>query len=214
MSGAPDHVPGSRPAPWTPVPLETERLLLRPLEPDDAGRIRELAGASEVADTTLLIPHPYPPGAAEAFIAQAREWGERGVEHVFAVTLKASGELVGCIGLRVDPVHARGELGYWIGVPYWRHGYASEAVCRIVDLALGTLCLHRLHASCFTRNAASARVLEKAGLIREGVLRGHVRRFGRFEDLAVYGLVREGAREVVGEESAELRTHDDRTTPR
>jgi RimJ/RimL family protein N-acetyltransferase len=99
---------------------------------------------------------------------------------------------VGCIGLRVDFLHSRGELGYWIGVPYWGRGYATEAARRLVGFAFDTLGLNRVHASCFSRNRASARVLEKAGLVREGVLRRHVRRFGRFEDLTLYGLVREG----------------------
>jgi ribosomal-protein-alanine N-acetyltransferase len=191
LSGTPELRPEGQALPWVPAPLETARLLLRPLEPSDATRIHELAGTREIADTTLLIPHPYPPGAAESFIARARESGALGIEYVFAVTLRETGDLVGCVGLRIEGAHARGELGYWIGTPYWRRGYATEAARRVVAFAFQTLGLNRVHSSCFTRNSASARVLEKAGLVREGVLRGHVRRFGRFEDLAVYGTVRE-----------------------
>jgi RimJ/RimL family protein N-acetyltransferase len=175
--------------PW-PARLETERLLLRPLESRDARLVRKLAGAREVADTTLLIPHPYPAGVAEDFIAWTRQAAAAGTEYVFAVTLASSGALVGCVGLRVDETHARAELGYWIGVPYWGRGYATEAARRVVRFAFESLDLNRLDSSCFARNAASARVLEKSGFAREGLRPQHVRRFGRFEDLAIYGLLR------------------------
>ena len=99
---------------------------LRPFGPGDAPRVQLLAGEREVAEMTALIPYPYPDGAAEAWIAgQAREQAA-GREYTYAVTSSDDGTLVGAIGLR--PIAAEhGNLGYWIGRPYWGCGYATAA---------------------------------------------------------------------------------------
>src|SRR5882724_11778597 len=79
--------------------LKTKRLVLRPFELSDAPRVKLLAGDRDVAAMTLLIPHPYEDGIAEAWIGLHQERFENGQEIVFAITLKASGELIGAIGL-------------------------------------------------------------------------------------------------------------------
>jgi [ribosomal protein S5]-alanine N-acetyltransferase len=170
--------------------LTTERLVLRPLTPKDAGAIERLAGAVEVADTTLLIPHPYPAGAAEQFIACARAEWEKGEQYVFAITLRGGGELCGCIGLKVALRHERAELGYWIGVPFWKKGYCTEAARAVVRFAFENLKLNCVNAHHFVRNAASGRVLQKAGMSYEGRLRQHVRKNDGFEDLDCYSILR------------------------
>ena len=142
---------------------------LRPLEQDDAPRVQLLAGEREVAETTALIPHPYPDGAAEAWIAmQARERAA-GREYTYAVTSSEDGCLVGAIGLRPAPID-RESLGYWIGRPYWGRGYATAAARAIIALAFGLLDIETLTASHLARNAASGRVMEKCGmqLLRTG----------------------------------------------
>lgn len=175
-----------------PLPeLITARLLLRGFTADDASSVRSLAGAFEVADTTLQIPHPYPDGAAEAWIAAHEASFESGAGAAFAITLKTSGELVGTISLMSIEAGHQGELGYWIGVPYWGQGLCTEAGQAMVDYAFTGLGLARVHASHFSRNPASGRVLEKLGFIHEGTRRGHVRKWGKLEDLEIYGLVRD-----------------------
>lgn len=168
--------------------LRTGRLLLRGFSPADAPRVRELAGAREVAATTLTIPHPYEDGMAEAWIrGHAAAWEQRG-RLSLAVTTEADG-LVGCIGLSVVPDHGHGEIGYWIGVPYWNRGFATEAAGAVLDHGFGELGLHRVVARHFTGNPASGRVLRKLGMVHEGTLREHVRRWGRFEDLECYAVL-------------------------
>lgn len=176
-----------------PVPqpvLTTERLALRPFTAADAPAVQRLAGAREVADTTLNVPHPYEDGMAEAWIAERAEVYVRGEGVSFAITSREDGALVGAIGLRLSGRFPRGELGYWIGVPYWNHGYATEAARALIGFGFGTLGLHRIHAAHFSRNPASGRVMEKVGMRSEGTLREHLRRWDRFEDVVVYGILR------------------------
>ena len=89
-----------------------------------------------------------------------------------------------------DPGQGRAELGYWIGVPFWGQGHATEAVAAVLAFGFGPLGLHRIHATVFPRNPASARVLEKSGFRREGLLRGYARKEGAFEDLVMYARLR------------------------
>jgi [ribosomal protein S5]-alanine N-acetyltransferase len=173
-----------------PAVLTTSRLVLRPFALADAPDVQRLAGAPEIADTTLLIPHPYPDGAAEQFIAATQTDFEKGENYVFAITLRGTGELYGSIGLKMDPRHERGEMGYWIGVPFWNRGYGTEAGHALLRFAFDTLRLNSVTAHHFIRNPASARVLQKIGMTYEGHLRQHVKKGDRFEDLHCYCILR------------------------
>jgi RimJ/RimL family protein N-acetyltransferase len=177
--------------------LTTARLLLRPFEPRDAPRVRLLAGVREVAATTLRIPHPYPASAAAEFIGVVRQGIRRGDEFGFAVTLRpargragASGELIGAVGLHGNAEHDRAELGYWIGTDYWGRGYCTEAAAAVVRFGFEVLALHRIHAHCFAPNRSSGRVLQKLGMVYEGTLRQHVRKWGEHVDLHCYAILR------------------------
>ncbi len=178
---------GARPQPE----LLTARLRLRPFVAADASEVQRLAGEREVAETTLNIPHPYPDGAAAKWIAEHATLYEGGDGVVFAVTDRASGALLGAVGLRSAPRHARAELGYWIGRPYWGRGYATEAVRAMLCYGFATLDLNRIHACHFARNPASGRVMAKAGMQLEGVARQHFRRGDRAEDAVTYAILRE-----------------------
>lgn len=166
--------------------LRTERLDLRPLRTSDAPRLRELAGNRQVARNTTSIPYPYPEGAAEAWITDQRDDDER---IVFAVVRRGIDELIGGIGLHLEPEHDHGELGYWIGVDHWDRGYATEAAKAVVRFGFERLGLERIHARTFSRNPGSRKVLEKTGMRREGVLRRHAKKWGEFLDVESYGIL-------------------------
>ena len=171
--------------------LETKRLILRPYETSDAPAVQRLAGAREVADMTLHIPHPYPDGLAEAWIARhPREWAA-GKLATFAIEERDTGELTGTIGLVIDAGQASAEIAYWIAVPRWGRGYATEAGHAILDFAFDRLNVHRVQGRHFTRNPASGRVMQKLGMRYEGVMRQSMRRdaSGPVEDVAVYALL-------------------------
>jgi ribosomal-protein-alanine N-acetyltransferase len=171
--------------------LTTGRLVLRPFRMGDCDRLGELCGDRRIADTTALIPHPYTVTDAERWLETHPEQFGLGRGVNFAVTERASGVLAGAVGLRFEPEHGRAELGYWIGVPYWGRGYATEAARAVTRWGLDEAGLHRVFAYHFARNPASGRVLEKIGLVREGVQRGHVRKWGRYEDCVLYGVTKE-----------------------
>ncbi|HEU4642251.1 MAG TPA: GNAT family N-acetyltransferase [Gemmatimonadaceae bacterium] len=171
--------------------LDTSRLVLRPFTLADAPAVQRLAGAREVADTTLTIPHPYEAGMAEEWIGMHEAQFAAGEGVTFAITERDGGALVGAIGLTVQPAHARAELGYWLGTPYWGRGYCTEAARAVLGHAFDALALHRVWACHFARNPASGRVLQKIGMTREGCLRGHIEKWGRFEDVEMYGVIGE-----------------------
>jgi len=170
--------------------LKTERLVLRPFELSDAPRVQLLAGDRDVAAMTLLIPHPYEDGIAEAWIGSHQEHFENGQEIVFAITRKASAELIGAIGLVPNPHHDLAGLGYWLGKPYWNEGYCTEAARAVLHYAFTELRLNRVQAHHFSHNPASGRVMQKVGMRHEGTLRQHVKKWGEFYDNETYGILR------------------------
>ena len=143
-----------------------------------------------MAATTLRIPHPYTESDARDFIAATQEDFSSGSGLRLGIVLRASDTLCGGVGLRIKADHRRAELGYWIGVPYWGNGYATEAARAVVKYGFETLGLHRIFASHFANNPASARVLRKIGMRHEGSLRAHILKWGEFLDLEMYGMVR------------------------
>jgi RimJ/RimL family protein N-acetyltransferase len=149
--------------------ITTERLVLRPLRPSDAGPITMHSSDERVARMTPSIPHPYPPGAAEAYIEGTRN-GRRS-EESWAIDATPSGgeELIGVIGYKPE---AR-ELGYWVGPPSWGVGYATEAVRALVAHLFRTRSLDRIDATVFSDNAASMAVLAKAGFAEIGNSTGY-----------------------------------------
>jgi RimJ/RimL family protein N-acetyltransferase len=145
-----------------------------------------LIGAREVAATTLRIPHPYTEQDARDFLTNPKHHPEE----VFAITRKQDQQLVGAMGLHPDQAHQRAELGYWIGVPYWGNGYATEAARAVVAYGFDTLNLHRIFASHFEGNTASAGVLKKIGMRHEGCQRDHILKWGKFLDSELYAILR------------------------
>lgn len=169
--------------------LETRRLVLRPFGIADAPDVHRLAGDRRIADTTLNIPHPYEESMAEQWIASQGPAYEAGRLVNFAITVRAGRSLIGSIGLS-RMAGREAELGYWVGVPWWNRGYCTEAARAVVDYGFGELGLERIHAHRLLRNPASGRVLEKAGLRREGLARQAFRKDGREEDIVLYGILR------------------------
>jgi RimJ/RimL family protein N-acetyltransferase len=170
--------------------LKTARLILRPFDLGDAAAVQRLAGDRAIADTTLLIPHPYQDGMAEEWISAHGPKFEAGEMAVFAVVLRETGELVGAVGLGINRRFDRAEMGYWVGKPYWRRGYCTEAAKAGMGFGFANYNLHRVFATHFVRNPASGRVMQKLGMTYEGTLRQHAKRWERFEDLKVYGVLR------------------------
>ena len=144
-----------------PRVIAAAALRLRPLTQRDAPTVQRLAGDAAVAAMTATIPHPYPAGAAAEWIA-THAGARRAGDFVYGVA-RADGTLVGTLGLRLAP-NAHGNVGYWIGHPYWGHGYATAAARAGIDAMFTHTSLAWLMAAHLAGNHGSARVLAKCGM--------------------------------------------------
>jgi RimJ/RimL family protein N-acetyltransferase len=165
-------------------------LVLRSFTLEDAADVQRLAGEYDVASTLPNMPHPYEDGMAEKWMHACSEKFEKDEALNFAITRSIDKNLIGGIELRLDQENKSGELGYWIGKPYWNRGYATEAAKAVVAYSFKVLKLNRVHAYHFKRNPASGRVLEKIGMRYEGCHRQHKKKWGNFEDLIGYGMLK------------------------
>jgi 8-oxo-dGTP diphosphatase len=156
------------------LPIETERLRLRPLVLADAGAIERLAGDWEVARYTGSIPHPYPAGGALGWIRET--WAEAAAGHklVAAIERRQDEVLLGCIELDLTQDRKVREerlaaLGYWVGRPYWGRGFTAEAAKALIDHGFRQLGLTRIEAAAVPANRRSIRVQEKLGFTYVGL---------------------------------------------
>lgn len=171
--------------------LQTERLVLRPFGLDDSPEVQRLAGDRSIADTTLAIPHPYKDGMAQEWISKHQSDFDQGKGITFAITRKTDGLLIGAMSLMEMVAGHQAELGYWIGRPYWDQGYCTEAGEAVLRYSFTHLGLIRVHCHHFLRNGASGRVMQKLGMQREGTRRKHVKKWDKFEDVELYGILQE-----------------------
>lgn len=145
--------------------LETKRLILRPPVAADVPRFIPLIADYDVAKNLSSVPHPYGEDAAYAFITRAAEKRARGEDFAFAIVRKADDAYVGACGVHPQ---RNWEFGYWIGKPYWGHGYATEAARRLLAYAFEELRTDYISAGWFVDNPASGRVLDKLGCVPSG----------------------------------------------
>jgi ribosomal-protein-alanine N-acetyltransferase len=164
--------------------LRTKRLLLRPYREVDVPALTRLLGAKEVAATTLRIAYPYTEDDARAFLQSLASPASK-----FGMFATPTNELVGGIGLNVEEAHRRAELGYWVGVPFWGRGYATEGAREMLRHGFEDLKLNRIYAGVFSGNPASEQVLRKIGMKHEGTARQHFQKWGQFLDDVCYGIL-------------------------
>lgn len=134
--------------------LETEMLLLRPLEASDVKRIVELINTLDVSRWLTVVPYPYTSEDAREFLEIAQAGG------VWAICAK--GELVGVIGLQNH------EFGYWLGKPYWGKGYMSEAAFAVCEEHFSAPKAMPIYSGYFVENERSAAILRKLGFSNLG----------------------------------------------
>lgn len=136
------------------------RFVLRPVRRSDAGLFALYAGDRRVAEATRTIPHPLPPGAAEAFVTRAM--ARTGADDIWVMDGTASSlpEVLGLISLR-QMDRGQSEIGYWVAPAFWNTGLASEAVQALIKANPQRNCT--IFAEVFQDNPGSARVLTNAG---------------------------------------------------
>jgi len=149
--------------------LETERLLLRPPGRRDIPALVPLANDYDVAKNLSTLPHPYTANHGEEFVARVEEQRTKGTDFNFAITRKSDEAYMGGCGVHLK--EGKFEFGYWLGKPFWRQGYATEAATRLVEFAFDALQTESVWAGWFFDNPASGRVLAKLGCKPNGMAR-------------------------------------------
>lgn len=172
--------------------LLTTRLRLRQFTVKDAPEVSRLGGDPAISKYTTEIPSPYDLKTVRSWIHGLPILRDQGTGLFYAVTLQDGGTLVGAIGLSgIEPRYRRARAGYWIGLPFWNRGYATEALQALIDYGFRERELNRIYSYCMTCNRASWRVLQKCGMELEGTLRQHIIKEDLYRDIAVLGILKE-----------------------
>ncbi|MFC3700813.1 GNAT family N-acetyltransferase [Reinekea marina] len=144
--------------------LESTRIVLRPYKVSDSKNVQRLASEKIIAEMTANIPHPYVDGMAEEWISKHEYWYQKRAAIVLAIQLVETGEHIGTISItQIDG--DSGNLGYWVGVPYWGKGYCSEAAYLLINYGFTEYGLDLIYARHLPENPASGKVMTKNGFV-------------------------------------------------
>jgi ribosomal-protein-alanine N-acetyltransferase len=176
---------------WNPPILETERLLLRPLEPSDAAAIFEYASNPNVSRFTLWEPHKTIKDSESYVLDYALPYYREKTPEPLGLALKDNPrKIIGTVGCFWTSKQAKAmELAYALAEEHWGKGIVAEASQAVMDYCIKEFSLKRIQARCKVENKASARVMEKVGMTYEGTLRSAIFHRGRFWDMSYYAKV-------------------------
>jgi RimJ/RimL family protein N-acetyltransferase len=165
------------------------RVLLRPIEESDVDRVHQLLSQEAVVRYTLFPL--FTEARAQEFVrwSMAEREKEDPSQEILAIVHREEDRLVGLCGLVLKPMFEEAEAWYLLDPAYWGQGLMSEAVRLLLDIGFSELGLHRIWATCMPENPASARVLEKAGLRREGFLKENLKIHGVWRDTFLYAIL-------------------------
>src|SRR5215218_517414 len=167
--------------------LEGRRCIVRQWRMQDADALVRHADNINVARQLRdRFPHPYTRANASMFLKAATSAAEPS-----NLAIEVEGEAAGAIGYvpGIDVERYSAEIGYWLGESYWGRGVVTEALLLVSEHVFSTVNLLRLFALPFADNAASTRVLEKAGFVREAILRSSSVKYGQPRDQALYARI-------------------------
>ncbi len=169
-----------------PPVLETERLLLRAPRLSDAKNVYAYARDPAVSRYVLWSRH-LSVGDSRRFLSGMMMENRMGESLTMCCVLKSDGRVVGTAGFcQIDRENLRGEVGYSFAKSVWGQGLATEALHSLLAYGFDVMKLHRVEGYCDVRNPASARVMEKCGMAREGVLRERFLNKGEFVDVVLF----------------------------
>lgn len=171
--------------------LTTPRLLLRRMELSDLPSLISHVNNEKISDQILNIPYPYSEEDAIRRLNFVIQGFDDATRYVFAITMKDRNELIGEIGLHLDRQNSNAQFGYWVAEPFWGRGIATEATSAVLRFGFGKLQLHKIYATHYPSNTASAKVMLKNGMIREGELKDHYRVGDSFRSVIQYRLTRD-----------------------
>ena len=171
--------------------LCTDRLVLRKISMDDTDDMYEYSKDSEVTKYLLWSPHPDKAYTFE-YISYLQNRYKTGDFFDWAIIYPESGKMIGTCGFtRFDFQHNSGEIGYVINPKYSGKGIATEASARIIRYGFEELALNRIECKYMIENTASRRVMEKNGMIFEGIRRQGMLIKGTYKDIGICSILRE-----------------------
>lgn len=173
------------------IKIETERTLIRVVEPNDLPDLLEINASDEV---TRYVPYK-----TWVTTADSHAWLERmeklqagGDALQLVIVLRDTGHVVGaCLLFAFDETSSRAEIGYVLGRRHWGHGYMHEAIQAVMAFVFEQLGLRRLEATIDPRNSASVKLIERLGFASEGTRRQRVLMKGALVDQSLFGCLRE-----------------------
>ena len=174
------------------IQTEKKRVYLETMEIGDAEEIACQANDAELSQSVAAageFPHPYSIDDAMMFIAGAAEECARGKGYHFGIKMD-DGKVIGMAGIRnIDNESHTGEIGFWIGRGYRRHGFATEAVASLITFGFGELVLEKIFAEVLVSNHRSISLLSKLGFAseRQGIVRTGT---GKVSDTLIMSLAR------------------------
>ncbi len=170
----------------------TERLILNQPNLNDLEKISSILNTSELySKNTINIPFPYTIENAKFWVDLADNGLKNQNQYIFAIRLKENNELIGGIDLGINKQFNKAELGYWLDEKYWNKGFTTEAVKSIIQFGFKDLDLKRIFATHFDTNPSSGKVMEKAGMKKEGILKCHTYKAGVYQDHFLYAIINE-----------------------
>lgn len=172
-----------------PDVIKTDRLVLRPFQLEDVGDVFAYAQDPRWSRYLRILPRPYEREHAEQFIARQLLL-DRIIHPSWAITLERP--VIGGVNLRFNFEHRSAEIGYSVARNHWKKGVCTEAARAVIDAAFRTHeDLNRVYARADADNAGSQRVMEKIGMVKEGVLRLSRVERGEAFDEAWFSILRQ-----------------------
>lgn len=169
--------------------LETERLILRRINPSDIEDVYDYARRYEVSEFLLWYPHDEIT-FTKRYLKIVDTQYKRGEFYDWAVVNKADGRMIGTAGFpRFNLFNNSAEISYVLNSKYWGRGLAAEAARAVITFGFEALGLHRIEARYMVGNIGSKRITEKCGMREEGILRESVYAKGKYVDVAVASIL-------------------------
>lgn len=173
-----------------PPRIGTERLVLRAWRAEDAGAVYRRGSDAAFGRYILAIPWPYDRADAEAFVGMVLERQERPNEWWWTITVRPGDESAGDLNAIMAPATGVVSMGWGIAPEHWGKGLMTEAVRAVIDWLFASTKAFKAVATADAENVGSWRVMEKAGMRREGLIRGERMHRGERRDEVRYGLLR------------------------
>lgn len=179
------------------IPIRTDRLLLRKFNIRDKEAV--LAYGSDEQTLRYLVW----PGITDLDAAERVILAYYSKPGVYALELKATGQCIGCLDIRIEPRHEKASFGYILNRNFWNQGFMTEALTAILEFCFTRLELNRVEASYYAGNEGSGRVMEKSGMRYEGMAFQEVKIKGVFQDVVHYGVTKSWYDEKMAETDGE-----------